>query len=108
MYEITYKSVNKVQLITDSYSPYKYFLFTHIFGGISTVHIFYVHREPWKIYLLTGHSFPSQPKISIYSSDSLRFLRKGIEFLSQTLIFLSLCLCISMSEPLDISNYELF
>ena len=33
---------------------------------------------------------------------------KGIEFVSQTLIFLSLYLSISMSEPLDISNYELF
>ena len=33
---------------------------------------------------------------------------KGIEFLSQNLIFLSLYLCISMSETLDISNFELF
>jgi len=33
---------------------------------------------------------------------------KGIEFLLQTLIFLSLYLCISMLETLDISNYELF
>ena len=35
-------------------------------------------------------------------------LYKGIEFLSQTLISLSLYLCISMSETLDISNYESF
>ena len=34
--------------------------------------------------------------------------RKGIEFLSQNLIFLSRYLCISMSETLDISNYEFF
>ena len=34
--------------------------------------------------------------------------RKGIEFLSQNLIFLSLYLCISISETLDISKYELF
>ena len=35
-------------------------------------------------------------------------LHKGIEFLSQTVIFLFLYLCISMSGALDISNYELF
>jgi len=33
---------------------------------------------------------------------------KGIEFLSQTLILLSLYLCIRMSETFDISNYESF
>ena len=33
---------------------------------------------------------------------------KGIEFLSQTLIFLSLYLCILMSKTLDISNYQSF
>jgi len=32
--------------------------------------------------------------------------QKGIEFLSQTLIFLSLYLCILMPETLDISNYN--
>ena len=32
---------------------------------------------------------------------------KGIEFLSQSLIFLSPYLCILMSETLDILNYEL-
>ena len=36
------------------------------------------------------------------------FRCKGIEFLKQTLIFLSLYLCIWLSETLDISNYESF
>ena len=31
---------------------------------------------------------------------------KGIELLSQTLIFLSLYLCISMSETINIQNYD--
>ena len=40
--------------------------------------------------------------------DFQNLLFKGIEFLSQTLIFLSPYLGISMSETLDNSNYELF
>jgi len=62
------------------------------------------------IILTTKHFIKIE--ISLCCSQNLTtcyfLLSKGIEFLSQTLIFLSLYLYISMPETLDISNCELF
>ena len=46
--------------------------------------------------------------IKTQESGKKSSIEKKIEFLSQTLIFLSLYLCIWLSETLDISNYESF
>ena len=53
------------------------------------------------------NTVPTRRSSRLFGSTQVNF-GKGIEFLSQTLIFLSLYLCISMSGTLGISNYESF
>ena len=78
-----------------------------------------IYSKPWRQYAIYRLEhwgllyINNKGKIATFLTKSFfsiitKVTYKGIEFLSQTLIFLSLYLCISMSETLDISNYELF